>query len=773
MTPSTNPERQQPDHPEWCRVTLASIGEAVITTDAEGRVTFLNSFAETLTGWTQDEAIGVPLDRVFKTIDQVSRNSVESPSVRSLRDGVIVGLANHSLLLAKDGTERPIEDCAAPIRSATGSMVGVVLVFRDITARFHQEQILASAASYTASIIATLREPFVVLDRDLRVKTANRAFYEAFHTEADVTEGQLLSELGNGQWNIPRLRSLLDEILVDRQTVHDYNVEHDFPDIGRKHMLLNACRFQSANGDPDLILLAIEDVSARKRAEADVQISEAQYRRLFQTAKDGIIILDAETGKVIDANPFMTELLGYSCDEFLGKELWEIGLFSDKLASQSLYRELHEQGYIRSDHLPLQAKSGQRAEVEFVCNTYQVNGKSVAQCNIRDISERSRLEKKIHEQTVALADLHRRKDEFLAMLSHELRSPLAPIANAVHMLRLQPSETPLQLQARTIIERQMTLLTRLVDDLMEVSRITTGRVQLRLERVLVNGIVERAVETARPIIERHQHELTVSLSPEPIWLYADASRLEQVVVNLLTNAAKYTPEGGQIGLAVEMSDDECVLRVRDTGVGIASELLPRIFDLFTQAEQSLDRSQGGLGIGLAVVQRLVELHGGRVKVLSELGQGTEFVVHLPVMPFNPKESLLPLAEAASPIAHRLRVLVVDDNVDAAVSLAMLLRMSGHDVWMAHTGSTVVEAMSEHDPNVVLLDIGLPGLDGLQVARRIRELPRHADVVLVAMTGYGQEADHERSQAAGFDHHLVKPADFSKVQEILANVKRAV
>ena len=376
----------------------------------------------------------------------------------------------------------------------------------------------------------------------------------------------------------------------------------------------------------------------------------------------------------------------------------------------------------------------------------------------------------LRRQQEELSDLHRRKDEFLAMLSHELRNPLAPIANAVQLLRLLKDETPVQRQARTIIERQVAQLTRLIDDLMEVSRISTGRVQLRLERAAVNGIVERAVESARPLIDRHEHELTVSLSPEPIWLYADAARLEQVVVNLLNNAAKYTRDGGHISLTVRREGDECVLRVRDTGVGIAPELLPRIFDLFLQAERSLDRSQGGLGIGLALVQRLVELHQGRVEAVSALGHGSEFVVRLPVPPSDAPQSAPAPAEASPATGPSLRVLVVDDNVDAAESMAMLLRASGHDARTAHDGPAGLKAVIDYGPDVVLLDIGLPGLDGFQVARRIREHPRHEKAVLVAVTGYGQEADRRQSREAGFDHHLVKPADMGELREILAAVE---
>jgi PAS domain S-box-containing protein len=526
--------------PEWCRVTLASIGDAVITADALGRVTFLNPVAESLTGWTLAEATGQPLENVFRIINEESRLPVESPTVRALPDGVVVGLANHSLLIDKDGTERPVDDSAAPIRNGKGQVAGVVLVFRDISERRRQEQHVQNALAYADNIIATLREPFLVLDEVLRVQTANRAFYRTFQTEKEETEGRFLYDLGNGQWNIPRLRALLDGVLSNSHPMHDCDVEQDFPAIGKKIMLLNASRFESVDSHPNLILLAIEDITLRKQAEVTVQTSEVRYQRLFQTAKDGILILDAKTLKIIDANPYMTELLGYKYEEFAGKELWEIGLFGDKQASQAAYQELQGKGYIRYDHLPLETKDGKRAEVEFVSNVYEVDHRPIAQCNIRDISERSRLERKTQEQAEALADLHRRKDEFLAMLGHELRNPLAPILNAVQLLRLQQDESGLQQRARNIIERQVGQLVHLVDDLLEVSRISTGRIHLHRELMDMRAIVERGVETVRPLIEQRRHALAVHLSPSPIWIDGDTTRLEQVVVNLLNNAAKYS-----------------------------------------------------------------------------------------------------------------------------------------------------------------------------------------------------------------------------------------
>ena len=542
-------------------------------------------------------------------------------------------------------------------------------------------------------------------------------------------------------------------------------------------------------------------VTERTEAMSD---SEMRYRRLFEAAQDGVLILDFDTGKVIDVNPFMTNLLGYSRHDLIGLELWNLGLFSDQSANEAAVRELQEKSYLRYEHLPLKSKAGRRVEVEVVANAYQEKEQHVIQCNIRDISDRSRLEKELQEQASELSDLHRRKDEFLAMLSHELRSPLAPISNAVQLLGMQQgSENPIQQQARTIIERQLGQLRHLVDDLLQVSRITTGRIQLHRERLVISDVVEGAVETVRPMIEELRHELTVSLPSEPIWLYVDAARLQQVLVNLLTNAAKYTDDGGHIWLTVELVSGTAlaagsspgqltlghattpaasavplatpwvVIRVRDSGVGIAPDMLAHVFDLFTQAERSLDRSQGGLGIGLALVQRLTELHGGTVEVSSVLGRGSEFIMRLPMPPTDAPQSTLSVSETSQGTTRPLRVLVVDDNVDTVLSFTMLLQASGHDAQAAHDGPTAVQAALDYRPDVMLLDIGLPGLNGYEVAKRIRQQPDLKNVVLVALTGYGQEADRQTALQAGFNQHLVKPAPFDQLQQILTTVAQQV
>src|SRR5947199_1516526 len=514
-TDRSRPEQEQTlealyEQRQWLRVTLSSIGDAVITTDTKGSVTYLNPVAESLTGWPQAEAAGIPLEIVFKIINEETRQTVENPATRALREGLVAGLANHTLLIAKDGTERAIDDSAAPIRNANGEVAGVVLVFRDITQRRQQEQSIQDSLNYAESVIATLREPFLVLDDNLKVKTANHRFYEAFKVSPEETESQFVYDLGNRQWDIPELRRLLREVLSNHHPIHDFEIDHTFPTIGRRIMRLNAGGFESVNHGPHLILLAIEAINEGENAEDELRESEIRYRRLFESARDGILILDATTGKVTDANPYIEELLGYAAHELSGKELWQVGLFQDIDESKAAFQQLQEQGYIRYHHLPLESKGGQRREVEFVSNLYQEDHRTVIQCNIRDMTERAQLERAT-AQAEALADLHRRKDEFLAMISHELRNPLAAITNAVQILDLQKDEHPIQEKARTIIRRQAGNLVVLVNDLLEVSRILSGRIQLHQEDLDARGIAQQAVETARPLIDQNKHELTVSL----------------------------------------------------------------------------------------------------------------------------------------------------------------------------------------------------------------------------------------------------------------------
>ncbi len=379
-----------------------------------------------------------------------------------------------------------------------------------------------------------------------------------------------------------------------------------------------------------------------------------------------------------------------------------------------------------------------------------------------------------HKRTAAaFQELDRRKDEFLAILAHELRNPLAPLSNSLEVLKVAENSSELMEQTRGVMERQVRQMVRLVDDLMDVSRITRGKIELRREPTELAAVLECAVETARPAIEASGHELTVTLPPEPVSLDADLNRLAQVFSNLLNNAAKYTEPAGQIRLSAERQGSEVVVKVRDTGIGISGEVLPRVFDIFTQGDRSLERAQGGLGIGLSLVRGLVELHGGSVAAHSAgLGQGSEFTVRLPVLASAAREIRTADGDGEPPAvaaAHR-RILVADDNTDSAESLALLLTLRGSEVRTAHDGWEAVETAAAFGPDIVLLDIGMPRLNGYEAARKIREQARGKRVVLIALTGWGQDEDRRRSTDAGFDFHLVKPVDFAALEQLLASLE---
>jgi K+-sensing histidine kinase KdpD len=357
----------------------------------------------------------------------------------------------------------------------------------------------------------------------------------------------------------------------------------------------------------------------------------------------------------------------------------------------------------------------------------------------------------------------RQKDDFLAMLAHELRNPLAAIDYATQLSSISPEQAA---NATEIIQRQVRHLARLIDDLLDVSRITRDKIELQKEPIDAVTIVNRAAGTARPIIDKHKHRFRVEVAPDEMPLFVDPTRAEQIIVNLLTNAAKYTPEGGHITLRAYPENDDILIKVRDTGIGIPKEMLPRVFELFTQVNPEIDRTKGGLGIGLTVVRRLTEKHGGTVSATSDgLGMGTEFTVRLPRSRDHAIGDVSKHRKAQLPPG--LRVLVVEDNVDTAASVSMLLTQAGCETNIVHDGADALRAAGAFRPNAVLLDIGLPGLDGYEVARRLRADSRQTDLRLIAVSGYGQAQDQQRSKDAGFDHHLVKPVDFQALMSLLA------
>ena len=504
---------------------------------------------------------------------------------------------------------------------------------------------LELARDYAESIVASVRSPLVVLGAELRVKTASASFYETFQVAPEATEGRLIYDLGNGQWNIPALRTLLEEILPQQERIDNFEVLHTFEQIGPRIMVLNARRLAAEDQHEPLIILAIEDISGRRFHE-------------------------------------------------------------DSLAARAI-------DLIRAD---------------------------------------------------------RSKDEFLAMLAHELRNPLAPMRNAAEILCTDAADASARELAERILSRQIGNMSRMIDDLLDVSRITEGKIELRKEVVELGAIFTAAAGLVRPDIEARGQQLTVMLPAEPVFLTADPTRLDQIFGNLLANACKYSGPGCHITLSAEragiagIAPPGVVVRVQDNGIGMSPELVPHIFDLFVQANRTADRAYGGLGIGLTLVQRLVKLHGGSIEAHSAgLGHGSEFIVRLPIL-----TGLATVPPPPAPLAPETsrRMLIVDDNRDAAETMAMLQELRGHKTLTAHTGPDAIIAAAAFLPEVILLDIGLPGMDGYEVARRLRLMPALASSFLVALTGYGSDGDRDRTKAAGFDEHLVKPANLDLLRDLL-------
>jgi signal transduction histidine kinase/ActR/RegA family two-component response regulator len=381
--------------------------------------------------------------------------------------------------------------------------------------------------------------------------------------------------------------------------------------------------------------------------------------------------------------------------------------------------------------------------------------------------EAKQVQQRLEIQAAALRNADRRKNEFLAIVAHELRNPLAPIRNAAQIQSLKLPPDPELQWAHQVIERQIHQMTRMVEDLLDVTRITEGKITLQKESVDFITVVARSAEIVKSLVENSRQQLTVSLPTEPLWMEADASRLIQVISNLLINASKYTDEGGQIWLTAERKAEEVILKVRDTGIGIPADFLPNVFAPFVQEKRSLDRAQGGLGIGLALVRNLVELHGGKVHALSAgRGLGSEFIVNLPLSKETPVTNSESARDASPPEVARRRILVVDDDRDSADTLAHLLRLGGHQVDTAHNGQAALEAAKTNVPDIVLLDLGLPGIDGLEVARRLRSDQGLTNAFLVAMTGYGQDEIRRRTLEAGFNAHLVKPLNIDELHAVV-------
>ena len=626
---------------EHLRTTLGCIGDGVVSTDNQANVTYLNPVAEKLTGWTQANAVGKSLSTVFNIVNETTRIPVNNPVNKALEGSAIVGLANHTVLISKDGRERPIDDCAAPIRNNRGEVVGCVLVFRDVTDRRRNDRELEIREQQFRLLAESIPQLAWMSNPDGHVFWYNRRWYDYTGTTFEQMEG----------WGW--------------QTVHDPSV---LPKVLEQW---NRC---IATGE------SFEMVFPLKHCEGAFR-------------------------------PFLTRAVPVTDTE--GRVVRWFG-------------------------------------------------------SCTDIYEQQETQDQLRRLAADLSEADHRKDEFLATLAHELRNPLSAVGNGLQLMGLAGIDAASIEKTRLMMGRQLTQLVRLIDDLMDVSRIRIGKIELHIEPLPLATVLNSAIESCRQLIEKMGHQLTVTLPEQPIVINADLIRLAQAFMNVLNNAAKYTDRGGQIQISAECHEGEVMVSVRDNGIGIDADQLPRVFEMFSQVDHSLEKSHGGLGIGLTLVKRLVELHGGGIQARSEgPGKGSEFIIRLPMV----QQALIrqTIVDEDKPNGPKLplRILIVDDNRDSADSLSMILELMGNHTRTAYDGRQGLVVANEFRPDVILLDLGMPTLNGYEACRRIRAQPGGGNLVIIAQTGWGQNEDRKLTYEAGFDHHIVKPVNPTALMKLLA------
>jgi PAS domain S-box-containing protein len=660
------------------------------------------------------------------------------------------------------------------VYDAAGTLTRMTGVVQDVTARKRAEERLAEAHQFLQASLDALPSHIAVLDGRgviLAVNAAWRRFAdENRYAGRDYGVGASYVEAyaptaGTGECVEAEMVAGLTAVLAGARPDFEFEYPCHAPDR-RRWFLLRATRFRAPG--PVRVVVSHDDITARRLAEESLRAGEARFR-LAAEAVNGIIYeYDIAAGRV-ERTRGLFEVLGYRPDEVpASADWWFDQIHPDDRRDESAavraaartgdrlltrYRARHRDGrWLHLEDRSVVLADAAGAPVR------------VIGCTL-DVTQRVEAEQ-------ALKEADRRKDEFLATLAHELRNPLAPIRNGLQIMRLSGGERAAVERARAMMERQLAQLVHLVDDLLDLSRISRGKIELRTQRVELAGVVRHAVETCRPAVDQAGHELTVTLPPEPVYVDADTTRLSQVIANLLTNAAKYTDRGGRVDLTVRRDGGAAVVSVRDTGIGIPAHLLPRVFEMFTPVDRNLERGQGGLGIGLSIVKRLVEMHGGTVAAFSGgAGRGSEFVVRLPAAAAAGSDRPAD-GNGQAPRGPRRRVLVVDDNRDAAESLAVMLDLMGNETRTAHDGLEALEAAPGFRPDVIVLDIGMPRLNGYDTARRIRQQPWGRGVVLVALTGWGQDDDRKKSREAGFDRHLTKPVDPAQLERVLAEAHPA-
>ncbi len=746
----------------------------ILQTDAVGRMTLVNARWCEMLGYPEADLLGV---NVF---DITHASSV--PATRVAMSRLAAGGPDFQLemtYLRKDGSLLNAQSNVTAVRSPEGGFLGLIAVVLDVTERLRIDQELREKTMFLQRVAEITPGVLHVFDlAEKRAVFVNRSMGTLLGFPPDVVQGmgdEIVSRLMHPA-DLPRFEQHLDGVraLADGEVAR---FEHRMRDHEGEWHWFHSCDAIFARdemGRARQLIGVATDITERKRAEEELRDGELRMRLATETTEVGIwewniitgkIRWDAQMFRIYGVAPTATGLVPY-----------------ETFAGAMLAEDLHRQDAALQHTIRTNGKGSREFRIRRLCDgeCRVVRSDEIVRANAHgqaewilgtnlDITERRRADEELRRLAAELSMADQHKDEFLATLAHELRNPLAPIRNGLHVMRLSGASHGAVAEVQTMMERQLAHLVRLVDDLLDVSRIRSGKLALQVQRIEFSAVVDNAVEANRPLIALGGHELIVVVPPEPIFLVADATRLVQVFSNILNNAAKYCERGGRIWLTVERQGNDLVTTITDTGVGIATDMLPKIFEMFTQVDPSLDKAQGGLGIGLSLVQRLVEMHGGKVEARSEgNGKGSEFVVRLPIE--------LPVAQEKTPPAEHVpptrsfdhrRILVADDNEDAASSLAMMLKLMGNDVSTANNGLDAVQIAAVFQPDVILLDIGMPRMNGYEACSRIRAQTWSENVVLIALTGWGQDEDRRRSREAGFDHHLVKPVDPVVLEQFLA------
>ncbi len=745
---------------------------AIFMLDPQGHVATWNAGAQRIKGYTAEEIIGQHFSRFYPP-EAIAKAWPDEELRRAVADG---RFEDEGWRLRQDGSRFWANVVITALRDEQGVLRGFVKVTRDLTERRQaeenarrliEEEAARKAAEEAAQEIdrqreqlqvtlASIGDAVIVTDRSGAVTFLNPVAAGLTGWPPQEAAGQpldrvcpIINEVTRQTVENPVVRVFREGRVVDlaNHTALVARDGHEFP------IEDTAAPIRSRDGAVAGAVLVFRDVTESRRA------TEARLRlAAIVESSDDAIVGHSLDGVVTSWNRGAERIYGYTAAEIVGQPLALLVPPDHPDELPDILERVRRGEAIEHFETERVRKDGSRIFVSLTISP------------VRNAEGRIIGASKIARDITARIEEDRRKNEFLALLAHELRNPMASLGNGLRVMRLAGNNQPAAEQARALMERQLHHLVRLVDDLLDVSRISRGMLQLRKERLPLAAVVAHALEVCDVAVKQDGHQLAVTLPPEPVYVDADKTRLAQALCNLLTNAAKYSDPKSTITLTVAREGDEAVLRVKDAGVGIPAEMLPRVFDMFWQVDRSLEKAQGGLGVGLTIVKRLVELHGGRVEAHSEgPGKGSEFVIRVPVVSVPAPERVEEGSGQPARTPARHRILVADDNADAAASLAMMLSLMGQEVRTAGDGLEAVEAAEAFRPDVILLDIGMPRLNGYDACRRIRQQPWAKDVLIIALTGWGQDEDKRRSQEAGFDRHFVKPVEPATLEKLLAGM----